>query len=162
MFLIATYILIFVLLLLMISGYFKVARRFEIVDRPNHRSSHTSLTIRGGGIIFPLAIIVFHLFFYYNAIYFTVGLVILSVVSFIDDVKGVSSKVRILCHLIGICLLFYQLKIFELPVIFITMGFIFTIGIINAINFMDGINGMTGSYALTILLTLLYINETII
>lgn len=45
-------ILLFVLELL----YFRIADHFNIIDKPNLRSSHTSVTLRGGGIIFLLGV----------------------------------------------------------------------------------------------------------
>jgi UDP-N-acetylmuramyl pentapeptide phosphotransferase/UDP-N-acetylglucosamine-1-phosphate transferase len=38
--------------------YFKIADYYNIIDKPNSRSSHTSITLRGGGIIFLIAILV--------------------------------------------------------------------------------------------------------
>lgn len=32
--------------------YFRVADYFNIIDKPNARSSHTKVVLRGGGIIF--------------------------------------------------------------------------------------------------------------
>ena len=36
--------------------YFKVADRFNIIDKPNERSSHTRIVLRGGGVIFTIAL----------------------------------------------------------------------------------------------------------
>ena len=38
--------------------YFKIADKYNIIDKPNSRSSHTTVTLRGGGVIFLVAIIV--------------------------------------------------------------------------------------------------------
>jgi|GEM_PF-1928154 len=38
--------------------YFKLANTYNIIDKPNLRSSHTSITLRGGGIIFPIALLI--------------------------------------------------------------------------------------------------------
>ena len=46
------YLLILVLLFLAELFYFKIADRCNIIDKPNERSSHTKVTLRGGGIIF--------------------------------------------------------------------------------------------------------------
>ena len=58
-----TYIIIFLLLLGLELGYFKVADRFNIIDKPNERSSHSTIVLRGGGIIFTLAMVVWYLWF---------------------------------------------------------------------------------------------------
>ncbi|MBS1390959.1 MAG: UDP-GlcNAc--UDP-phosphate GlcNAc-1-phosphate transferase, partial [Bacteroides sp.] len=47
-----TYGIIFVIFLVLELAYFKIADKFNIIDKPNERSSHTKVTLRGGGIIF--------------------------------------------------------------------------------------------------------------
>ena len=42
------YIVIAAILMAAELLYFKIADRFNIIDRPNMRSSHTSITLRGG------------------------------------------------------------------------------------------------------------------
>jgi UDP-GlcNAc:undecaprenyl-phosphate GlcNAc-1-phosphate transferase len=142
--------------------YLKVARRFQIVDQPNLRSSHTAATITGAGIIFIIAMISYPVVFNLNYDFFLAGLFIAGSVSFLDDLKPMNFKIRILCQLVAVALLFYQLGVFELPTYLVTILFVLTIGIVNAINFMDGINGMTGGYAFVTLGTLLYINEYVV
>lgn len=142
--------------------YFRVADRYNIVDQPNHRSSHSFLTIRGGGIIFPFSLMLAVLYFGIHYGYFILGLILISFISFMDDIKPVSSKARITFHLIAVALLFYELGLFQFPFYGVLLAMFFVIGSINAINFMDGINGITGAYALITLCTLLYINTYII
>ena len=48
------YGIIFVILLVLELAYFKIADKFNIIDKPNERSSHSSIVLRGGGIIFLL------------------------------------------------------------------------------------------------------------
>ena len=151
-------ILLFVLELL----YFKVAIKFNIVDKPNQRSSHTGLTIRGGGIIFPLGILLYELYSGFAYPFFFIGLVIISTISFIDDIKPASNKLRLFFHLAAVALIFYQLNLFGMPIYWCLIAFVFIIGSINAINFMDGINGITGLYGLCTLSSLLYINAEVV
>jgi UDP-GlcNAc:undecaprenyl-phosphate GlcNAc-1-phosphate transferase len=139
--------------------YFKIANQYNIIDRPNHRSSHTRVTIRGGGIIFSISLLLISLISGFSYPYFMAGLILISFVSFIDDVKPVSNHLRLVVHLVSVILLFYQLGIYFLPIYIIILALIFVIGTINAINFMDGINGITGGYALVTLLTLWYLNR---
>jgi UDP-GlcNAc:undecaprenyl-phosphate GlcNAc-1-phosphate transferase len=155
-------IIISILLFLAEIVYFKIADRFNIVDQPNHRSSHSTLTIRGGGIIFIIALLLYPVFYGFNYLYFLLGLTAIGLVSFMDDLKPVSNKLRIIVHLIGVALMFYQLQLFDLPFYWIFLALFLVIGSINAINFMDGINGITGSYALITLCTFLYINFKVI
>jgi UDP-GlcNAc:undecaprenyl-phosphate GlcNAc-1-phosphate transferase len=141
--------------------YFKIADKYNIIDHPNHRSSHTKVTIRGGGIIFSIALLLGSLYFGWQYGYFLSGLFLISLISFLDDIKPTSNRLRIIFHLIGVALLFYQLGIYDLPYYWIIGGLVFVIGTINAVNFMDGINGIIGGFGLITLLTLYYINTYI-
>ena len=153
-------LLIFFFLLFVIELlYFKIADKYNIIDHPNHRSSHTKVTIRGGGIIFGIALLLGALYFGCQYGYFLMGLFLISLISFIDDIKPISNRIRIIFHLIAVMLLFYQLRMYDLPFYWIALGFIFVIGTINAINFMDGINGITGGFGLVTLFTLYGINK---
>lgn len=133
--------------------YFRIADRFNIIDKPNERSSHTTITLRGGGIIFPIAAI----FSYFSTgIYhwFTLGLIAIATVSFWDDIKNLPARVRILVHLTAVSLMFYDLELFSQPWWYVAAAYILVIGTINAYNFMDGINGITGLYSLVLLASL--------
>ena len=149
-------LLLFILMII----YINIAEKFNIIDKPNQRSSHAIHVIRGGGIIFPIAILIQFPVFGFQYYWFVLGLLLISLISFIDDIKPVSNRIRIFIHFIAVALLFYQLNLFELQWFFIALAFFFVIGTINAVNFMDGINGMTGGYGLITLLSLLYINTT--
>ena len=139
--------------------YFKIANKYNIIDHPNHRSSHNEVTIRGGGIIFTISFLLASFYWGFQYGYFLSGLLLIGFISFLDDIRPTSKRVRIFFHLTAVALLFYQLGIYNLSFYWIFLGFIFVIGTINAINFMDGINGITGGYALITLLTLWYINK---
>ena len=153
-------VLITIILLLIIELlYFRVADHYKIIDQPNSRSSHTKVTIRGGGIIFPIALLLFPLYFGTANIWFLTGLFLISAISFADDIRHVNNKLRLIIHLAAVGLLFYQLNLFGLSWYLILFAFFFTIGTINAVNFMDGINGITGGYGLITLITLLAINN---
>jgi UDP-GlcNAc:undecaprenyl-phosphate GlcNAc-1-phosphate transferase len=140
--------------------YFRLAVRFKIIDKPNQRSSHSRITIRGGGIIFPIAILLQALFSGFQYPLFTSGLLLISIVSFYDDLRPLSNKIRLLVHLLAVSLLFMQAGLMAYPVWIIIPVYILVIGTINAYNFMDGINGITGTYSLITLLSLYFINET--
>ncbi|WP_419801103.1 MraY family glycosyltransferase [Mucilaginibacter sp.] len=142
--------------------YFKIADHFNIIDKPNHRSSHTAITIRGGGIIFPVALLLYAVFMGVNYPYFLLGLLLISFISFLDDIRELSNKIRILVHLIAVALLFLQVGMLSFAFYWVLLGLVFVIGTINAINFMDGINGITGGYGLITLAALYYINIHVI
>ncbi|WP_346984325.1 glycosyltransferase family 4 protein [Chryseobacterium sp. POE27] len=161
------HLLVFITLFILIHIYFKIADKYNIIDKPNHRSAHSQITLRGGGIIFPIAFVIFCLLNFKEAteMYwsFGLGLMAICLVSFIDDVKTLSGKIRISVHFVSVVLLLYFTKTFNLlPFWTWPIFFIMIIGTLNAYNFMDGINGMTAAYTLVTLLTLLYINHDII
>lgn len=157
-------IYVLVLLLLWVSEiiYFIIADTYNIIDKPNHRSSHTKPTIRGGGIIFPVALLLAWLGTGLGYTYFIAGLLLISFISFMDDISHVKRRIRMTFHFVAVILMFYQLGIYNLPFYWILFGFILVIGTINAVNFMDGINGITGGYSLIAILSLIYVNLYIV
>lgn len=154
------YLLIFVLLIALLQAYFRIADYYNIVDKPNQRSSHSYITIRGGGIVFVFAAILWYLFFGFKSPFIIVALVLIATISFIDDLVTLSSKIRMLVHIIAVSLLFWQSQVYNLPWYFIVIAYFLTIGWINAFNFMDGINGITGIYGLVSLITFAWITHT--
>lgn len=139
--------------------YFKLAIRYQIIDRPNERSSHNSPTVRGAGIIFPFTILVW---FAVEQIapWFVLGTVLLAFISFIDDLKTVPSGLRLIMHIVAMAMLFYQLSLgLLMPIWIIAIVFVISVGILSAFNFMDGINGITGIYALVSLTTFWFIHN---
>lgn len=142
--------------------YFKVANRFNIIDRPNERSSHTEVTLRGGGIIFWFSSLLYFVQHIQDNYFFFTGITLVSLVSFWDDIQSLSNKIRISIHFIAITLIFYDLDIFNLmPIWGVVITYILAIGLINAYNFMDGINGITGLYTLVVMGALLYVNTKV-
>ncbi|MCT2409535.1 glycosyltransferase family 4 protein [Chryseobacterium antibioticum] len=161
------YILVTIILFVSILMYFKIADRYNIIDKPNHRSAHTQITLRGGGIIFPIAFIIFCLFNLNETIQdywsFGLGLLAICTISFVDDVRTLSNKIRLSVHLISVVLLLYFTGAFTLMPFWVwPILFVIIIGTLNAYNFMDGINGMTGVYSLVTLGSLAYINKDVI
>ncbi|UQD56130.1 glycosyltransferase family 4 protein [Flavobacterium sp. K5-23] len=156
------YVLIVFVLFLLELLYFKIANRYNIIDKPNHRSAHTEITLRGGGIIFWFAALIYFTQNYSENLLFFAGITLVSVVSFWDDILSLPNKIRLLAHFTAISLVFYHLGLFAvLPIWGVILGYVFFIGIINAYNFMDGINGITGVYTLVVLGSLLYVNQYI-
>jgi UDP-GlcNAc:undecaprenyl-phosphate/decaprenyl-phosphate GlcNAc-1-phosphate transferase len=155
------YLITTAFLVIIILAYFRIAERYHIIDKPNQRSSHSHSTIRGGGIIFPAAALLWFLFYGFQQPWFIFGLIMMAFISFIDDVMPLSSIIRSLVHIAAVTLLFWQAQVFRLPWPYIFAAYIFTIGWINAFNFMDGINGITAFYALVALGTFLWLNQAI-
>lgn len=155
------YILIFIILFVLELLYFRLANRYNIIDRPNERSSHTQITLRGGGIIFYLSVVIFFVFSNLTYPYFFAGLTLISLVSFADDLRPQSQILRLFVHLAAMLLLFAQWNLFELHWFYAPIALVLCIGIINAYNFMDGINGITGFYSIVVLAALWYVNNFI-
>jgi UDP-N-acetylmuramyl pentapeptide phosphotransferase/UDP-N-acetylglucosamine-1-phosphate transferase len=152
------YIFIFLLLFVAELAYFRVANYFNIIDKPNQRSSHTRITLRGGGVVFYIGALLYFVLQGFQYPWFFGGLTMLSLISFADDVRPQSSKLRLLIHFTAMGLMFYQWGLFELPWYFSMCALVVSTGILNAYNFMDGINGITGGYSLVVAAALLYIN----
>ncbi len=156
------YLIILVLLFLAELFYFKVADKCNIIDKPNERSSHTKVTLRGGGIIFYFGVLAYFLTSGFEYSWFMLALTLVTFISFVDDIKSTKQITRLLFHFSAMALMFYQWGLFSLSWWWIIIALIVCTGIINAYNFMDGINGITGGYSLVILVALGYINREII
>ncbi|HSD07341.1 UDP-GlcNAc--UDP-phosphate GlcNAc-1-phosphate transferase [Flavobacterium sp.] len=146
------YVALFFLFIIVELLYFKIADHFNIIDKPNSRSSHTSITLRGGGIIFPVGILTACLFGYVSwAI--ALAIILVAIVSFIDDIRPLSQLPRFAAHIVAIGLVFYDLVLFSQAIWLLPIIFILMIGWVNAFNFMDGINGITVLYAFVTILS---------
>ncbi len=153
------YSLIAIILFLAQLFYFKLADKFNIIDKPNERSSHSKITLRGGGIIFYIAVLLFFILSNFQYLWFFIGLSLIAAISFADDIKPRSSKLRLSVHFLSMLLMFYQWDLFSFPWYFVVISLILCTGILNAYNFMDGINGITGGYSIVALFSLWYINN---
>lgn len=153
------YLLVFLILVVCSYIYLKLAGRFNIIDKPNKRSSHTKITIRGGGILFFLAAILFFLFNSLQYPYFILGLLLIAIISFIDDIVTLSSFIRFPFQIIAVGLLLYEIDLFfNTNILWVIWLFISAVGFINFFNFMDGINGITGLYSIVVLIGMYFFN----
>lgn len=153
------YLFVFIILFVAELLYFRVADRFNIIDKPNERSSHTTITLRGGGVIFYLGALAYFFYSGFQYPYFFLGLTLMTVVSFMDDIMTLSNKIRLLIHFASVMLMAYELNLFELPWYYLLITFIVVVGVINAYNFMDGINGITACYSLAVGGLLLWVSQ---
>ncbi|MGE4586131.1 MAG: glycosyltransferase family 4 protein [Mangrovibacterium sp.] len=151
-------ILFFIILFLFELAYFKLAGHFNIIDKPNQRSSHSRITLRGGGVIFYLGVLLYFFWSGFAYPWFFTGLTLIALISFADDVKPRSSCLRLVVHFVAMSLMFYQWNLFQMPWYFTLIALIISTGILNAYNFMDGINGITGGYSLVVLGAFWFIN----
>jgi Fuc2NAc and GlcNAc transferase len=141
-----------------------IAIKKSLVDIPNDRSSHTIPTPHGGGIAIAVTWFLGISYLYHiedidSSLYFAlVAGIILSIVSYFDDLHELSARLRIavqgLVALLGLYFLggFHSLYlgVFSLDNQLITnlFAFIMIILFINLYNFLDGIDGYAGSEAL--------------
>ena len=169
-----TYLIITAILLAAELLYFRVADRCNIIDRPNERSSHSSVVLRGGGVIFTIAMWVWLAFFGGEAsqapgmagdggvgsyLPFLIGLTLIAGVSFVDDIRSLPDSVRLVAQFVAMGLMFWNLGIMHWEMWWMVLVALFVfVGATNIFNFMDGINGITAGYALAVLVPLLLMN----
>lgn len=155
------YLLVLIALFILELMYFKVADRFNIIDKPNERSSHSSITLRGGGVVFYFGVLIYFIYSDFQYPWFFIGLTLMTLVSFLDDIFTLSNKIRLLIHFSSVLLMAYQLDLFGMPWYYLLIGFIVVVGVINAYNFMDGINGITACYSLAVGALLMIVNQQV-
>ena len=139
--------------------YFRIADKYNIIDKPNQRSSHTTIVLRGGGIIFLIGAWVWSAFFGFDYPWFLAGLTLVAGVSFVDDIRSLPDSVRLVAQFAAAAMAFYQLDILHWEMWWIVLvALVVYVGATNVINFMDGINGITAGYALAVLVPLGLLN----
>lgn len=155
----ATYIIVFILLFVVELIYFCIANKCNIIDKPNERSSHSMIVLRGGGIVFLISVWIWSAFFGLQYPWFLVGLTLVGGVSFVDDIHSLPDSVRLVIQFVAASMAFYQLDILHWSMWWIILlALIIYVGATNVINFMDGINGITVGYALSVLVPLSLVN----
>ena len=135
-----------------------------MLDRPNERSSHVVPTPRGGGIAVTgtslaawLVLLATGVIALPSMIVVVIAAAGLAIVSWIDDLRGLSPAVRLLAQIAavvaGVLALPSDLPIFEgwlpdgLDGVAVALLWVW---FVNLFNFMDGIDGIDGSEAAAI------------
>ena len=155
-----TYLIILAVLFVLEICYFRLADRFNIIDKPNQRSSHTMIVLRGGGIIFTIALWVWSVVWGFQYPWLLAGVTLAAVLSFIDDMHSLSFKFRLMVHFIAMFLVFIDVGLMQWDMWWIVIiALVFAAWGANLFNFMDGINGITGGYALAMLIPLMLLNR---
>ena len=159
------YISIAVILLVAELVYFKIADHFNIVDKPNERSSHSRIVLRGGGVIFTLSTIAWAVMMLVQGnditgyIPFLVGLLMVAGISFVDDIHSLPDSLRMVVQIVAFLLMFWSFGMMQWSMWWlIPIALFFCVGATNIINFMDGINGITAGYGLAMLIPILLLN----
>lgn len=170
------YVIVVAVLLALELVYFKVADKCNIIDKPNQRSSHTTIVLRGGGIIFAISILVWMVWqmalgncaTVQGYLPFIIGLLLICGISFWDDIHSLPDSVRLVVQFVATGLMFWGLMgqgiwFMELAwywkVVIGLVALIVFVGATDVINFMDGINGITAGYSLAVLVPLLLANR---
>ncbi len=139
--------------------YFSIADHFNIIDKPNERSSHSKVVLRGGGIIFLIGAWVWSAFFGFHYPWFLAAITLAAGVSFVDDIHSLPDSVRLVVQFVAMGLMFYQLDLIHVNLWWaIFLALIVCVGATNIYNFMDGINGITAGYSMAVLIPLLLLN----
>ena len=146
--------------------YFRIADKCNIIDKPNERSSHSTIVLRGGGIIFAISILVWmglqmvhgEWFMVKDYLPFVIGLVLICGISFWDDVKSLPDSLRMCVQVLSTLLMFWSMGLYTAAdswlwtAVIVVIALFFCVGATNFINFMDGINGITAAYSLAMLM----------
>ena len=142
-----TYGLIAVILVIAELIYFRIADKCNIIDKPNERSSHKSIVLRGGGIIYLLGMWLYAAFFGVEQWPFLLGITLVAGISFVDDIHSLPDSVRLVFQFAAMALMFWCWGIVQWDMWWaIVIALIVCVGITNVYNFMDGINGINGGY----------------
>ena len=154
------FVLIAVLLFALELVYFKLADKYNIIDKPNLRSSHTRIVLRGGGIIFTIALWIWSIIFGFQYPLLLVGVTLAAGLSFVDDIHSLPDSLRLIVQLVSTLLILYEVGIMQWELWWVVPIALFAcVGASNIYNFMDGINGITGGYSLAMMIPLFLLNR---
>ena len=162
-----TYAIIFVVLIVLELIYFKIADKFNIIDKPNQRSSHTRIVLRGGGIIFTIALWIWSIWYGFQYPWMLAGVTLAAGVSFIDDIHSLPDSLRLVVQFAAMFLVFQEVGLLTvedggswfMQGLIVLVALIVCVGGTNIYNFMDGINGITGGYSLAMVIPLFLLNR---
>lgn len=166
-----TYLIIAFILLLAELLYFRIADHFNIIDKPNERSSHSTIVLRGGGIIFTLSMVAWAVMTVMAGndivqyLPFIAGLLMVAGISFVDDIHSLPDSLRMVVQIVSMLLLFWTIGLYGVTgnwlttVLTVVVALFFCVGATNIINFMDGINGITAANGLAMLIPVFLLNQ---
>lgn len=159
-----TYVIIAAILLIAELVYFKIADHFNIIDKPNARSSHTKVALRGGGIIFTIALWIWSIWYGFPEPWLLAAVSLAAGISFVDDIHSLPDSLRLVVQFAAMTMILYPVCIgtqfpLWIQIAILIVALIVTVGCTNIFNFMDGINGITGGYALAMVIPLFLLNR---
>ena len=158
-----TYIIIAVLLIVTELVYFRIADKYNIIDKPNERSSHTKVVLRGGGIIFTIGLWIWSIVFGFQYPWLLAGVTLAAGVSFVDDIHSLPDSLRLVVQFTAMFLVFQEIGLMQWGMWWIVpIALIAAVGGTNIFNFMDGVNGITAGYSLAMLIPLAVTNRNMV
>ena len=146
--------------LLAMGGSYWLSRpgnKWAAIDRPNSRSMHSVPTPRGGGlaVLAPLLLMYAISLGRFMDGNIVIGLLLVAIVSYIDDRRPLSSRLRLVVHAIAACALVLP----QGHSLYIGIGLcLLTVWCINLYNFMDGIDGLAASMGVIGFLAMYFVN----
>lgn len=154
-----TYSIILVLLVIAELVYFNIADKCNIIDKPNERSSHTRIVLRGGGIIFVIGFWIWSAFNGFQYPWALAAVTLAAGISFVDDIHSLPDSVRLVAQFAAMFMVFQEIGMLHWDMWWmVLLGLIVCVGATNIYNFMDGINGITAGYSLAVLVPLVLLN----
>ncbi len=159
-------IILLITSILSCTAYYFWAKKKQIVDNPNERSSHTHTPVRGMGVaLLPPLLVVAIFFQVWHMGTFIFGLILAMLVGYLDDRLDLRVYIRLPLYFIALMATVYvspyndALESINPFWIVWCCVMVFGLGLMNAYNFMDGINGITGIYSIVFLGSSLYITR---
>ncbi len=149
--------MVFILLSLLYTFlYLRIARKYEIEDIPNQRSSHQYHTIRGAGLIFIPILLSTIPILGADQFVLIAALCIGGLTGFADDLLDMKRRYRLMLYALAVALAIVAAGLLQKDISWYIsiLAFIITLGTVNTYNFMDGINGISLLYALVLVLSL--------
>ncbi len=163
-----TYIAVFLLLALLsylgVSWFIRIAWKYQVLDRPNERSSHFKPIPLGGGVVIVLIVLasgalVANEIDWKRSIIYIISGSIIAWMGWHDDVHSLPAGFRLVVQSIIAFVSIWGMGYFkvvavpmvghvQLGLFGILITFLWIVGLTNAYNFMDGIDGMAGGVAL--------------
>ena len=156
------YISIAVFLVIAELVYFRIADKCNIIDKPNERSSHKTIVLRGGGIIFTIGLWIWSIVFGFPYPWLLAGVTLAAGISFVDDIHSLPDSLRLVVQFTAMFLVFQEIGLLHWDMWWIIpIALIAAVGGTNIFNFMDGVNGITAGYSLAMLIPITLVNRSI-
>ena len=163
-------LIVFILSITLTWGVRHYALARNIIDVPNHRSSHVVPTPRGGGVAFIVALLgslpfiaqVGFIVLPVSMAFVGAGLLV-AALGFLDDHGHISARFRLVGHFVAGLFALYCLG--GMPALHVLgwilsagwllniLAVIYLVWLLNLYNFMDGIDGLAAVEALTVCLS---------